>query len=144
MNRLILLLITLFSFTSCTDKTTLEYALANGLEKYDRKRPVDKKLNDDFFIKEIAVYKKDSITYNLIFKLNDDVIKEVALKYSMAIHVFVAKEFLIERDDYLLLDYKPEVEVYNSNNYFIREFKTQAKRIDTLDVFLFDRDKYRK
>ncbi len=142
MKRLLGLLIVVSSI-SCIDKDSFSYHLNNGLSDYQMKRPVNEKLNEDIFVQDIAFFKQDS-TFIMVLKLDENTKADVVEKYSLAIHAFVDKAFLVKRDDYLLLDYKPELIKYDANSYLVKEFKTNAKRLDSLDLFLYDRDKYRQ
>lgn len=144
MKYLLALLVIILFIISCEDNDSFNYHLKNGLIEYGMKRPVNEKLNEDLFVQEVAFFKQDSVTYKMVLKLNENTKPDLVKKYSLAIHVFVDKSFLVKRDDYLLLDYKPELIQFNKNKYLVKEFISKAKRIDSLDLFLYDRDKYRQ
>jgi hypothetical protein len=140
---LVLYLVILIS--SCSDKNSLEYQLKHGLKDYPRKRPIDsKQFNENVELEHLAFFKVTDSTHKMVFHLGDKTVLDSIKNYSLAIHTFVDEQFLKEGKKYLYMDYKPELISVGSHNYLIKEFATEAKRIDSVDLFLYDRDKYRR
>lgn len=139
---IIILAIILGCNASCYDKDSMDYHINTGLENYERKRRINDKLNEDISIEYFSIFKIKKDCYRLVFKLDEYTNVKAIRNYTLALHAFVNKEYLKDKP-YLLLDYKPELIKSHKFNYLIKDFTTKSKRIDSLDLFLYDRDKYR-
>ena len=142
-----LLLGIVFTIFSCGK--SLEGHLAQGLTSIEHTRLIEHTFKDNYTIDKMVFLKEEGQTFNLILKLSEDSSKDVIEAYSLGIHVYAKNENAQKatgeriKQDYTW-DFKPVLEISNKHKYIIRQIETPIKRIDSMRLFLYDRDKYKK
>lgn len=128
---------------------SLENHLAEGLSSIEQTRLIGHTFKENYTIDKMAFLKEGDQTYSLIFKLSEDSKKELIEQYSLGIHVFAKglegqKINNKKKKNKINWDFKPIITVNNDYKYVINQIETPIKRIDSMRLFLYDRDKYKK
>ena len=136
-----LFLILIFTTIVSCKKNYLE----DGLTSLPQAREVNHVFKNTFVAKKVAFVRNGENKFKFIIKLPDNVIKKDVESYSLAIHVFSnSKEIKGKRKYNYNWDTKPVVETHGKHKYIITETEAPIKFIDSLNLFLYDRDKYKK
>lgn len=138
-----LFLITLIAYTifGCSNDT-LEYNLENGLSKYRKVRHINESFLEGYSVKKLAFFKNDSLSYKFVFQLNDDAAYDTIAKYSFGIAVFTDKNHLPEGKNFLIWGTQPIIEKHGGYRYIVKDVETPIKYIDSLHLFLYNREGY--
>ncbi len=129
-------------FLSCSD-ISLETNLEDGLTSYRKVRNINESFIEGYTVNKIAFFKKDSINYEFVLKLNNEVEEDTVANYSLGMVVFTDKKYLAEEQDYLIWGMQPTIKQYGDYKYIIREVETPIKYMDSLHIFLYARDGYK-
>jgi hypothetical protein len=140
-NTNLYIVIILLLCLGCTNETYQE-SLENGLENYKVIRNIDDQLIEGYPIQKLAFFKKDSTHYNFVYLLGNDAIKDSIEAYSLGMVVFPAKEYMLKDKDYLIWSLQPSIETFNNHKYIRTDIETKIKRMDSLHIFLFNREGY--
>lgn len=127
---------------SCNNET-IEQSLENGLINYKTIRNINEPLLEGYFIKKVAFFKMDSTHYKFAFLLDNDVSNDSVSKYSFGLVVFPEEEYITNNENYIVWGMQPNIINKNGYKYIIKEVDTKIKQMDSLHVFLYDRDQYR-
>jgi len=134
--------IILLGCISCNNET-IEQSLENGLLNYKAIRNINEPLLEGYYIKKVAFFKIDSTRYKFAFLLDDEVINDSVKKYSFGLVVFPKKEYITNNENFIIWGMQPNIINKNGYKYIIKEVDTKIKQMDSLHIFLYDRDKYR-
>jgi hypothetical protein len=99
---------------------------------------------NDYSVKRLAIFKEDSINYKFVLQLNNNVAEDTVANYSLGMVVFTDKEFLPNNEKYLIWGMQPIVEKHGDYKYIVKEVETSIKHMDSLHIFLYARDGYRR
>jgi hypothetical protein len=143
--HLINLLLILLCSNSCVTKH--DNYLNKGLYELKNKVVVNKNFIDSFTLKTFGIIKLEEKedTYNLVFLLNEDIIKNMVENYSVTIRV-VPTEKEIKKNKItkpeLFWDFKPELIEKNGHKYMIHKVTTKLKQIKEFRFALYHREGY--
>ncbi len=146
MRIIVCLLIALFCCCTSFDKE-YDTHLKNGLQTYHNARDINLNFVPGLSLKKIAFIKKSNKDIMLVLRLNDGAKSNDVEKYSLAIKSYLDKEKyskLLKGDDYVSTPIKPVLLNVNNYKYIVTSYTLNVKRIEKLEFFLFDRDKFRK
>lgn len=132
---------TIFLLFSCSNDT-LEYNLENGLAKYRKVRHINESFLEGYSVKKLAFFKSDSLNYKFVLQLNDDAVADTIAKYSFGMVVFTDKKYLPEGKNYLIWGTQPIIEKRGDYKYIVKDVETPIKYIDSLHLFLYNREGY--
>ena len=122
---------------------TYQQSLENGLENYSVIRNINDQLVEGYPIQKLAFFKKDSTNYNFVYLLGNSLVKDTIEFYSLGMVVFPTQEYMPKDKNYLIWSLQPTIETINSHKYIITDIETNIKRMDSLNIFLFNRDGYK-
>tara|TARA_Y100000385_G_C12974751_1_gene585658 strand:+ start:326 stop:799 length:474 start_codon:yes stop_codon:yes gene_type:complete len=142
MNKIVLAVAVLFTLFSCRNET-IDEALDNGLKNYKKIRVINESLLNGYDINKLAFFKKDSTNYTFVFLLNNNTSADSVAKYSFGLVVFPEKKYQLSDKNYSIWGMQPNLVSINGYKYIIKEVDTHIKHLDSLHIFLYDRDKYR-
>lgn len=144
----ILIVLTLVIFASCTSlEKEYNTHLNNGLDTYSRTREVNLNFVPGISMKKIAFIKKSDDQLIMVIRLNDNAVDSEVQKYSLAIKTYLDKDkydSILAGDEYISTPIKPYLVDVNGFKYIEVPFDLKVDRIDKIEFFLFDRDKFRK
>lgn len=143
--RVILVSILFFCLVSCSSKR--DNYLNKGLYELKNKRPVKETLIKGFLINTFGIIKSEEKedTYDLVFLLNEDAVKEVVENYSVTIRVVPTtkeKEKNNITKPELFWDFKPELIEKHGHKYMIRTITTKLKKVKEFRFALYHRAGY--
>lgn len=143
--RIILLF---FLFLSCTslDKE-YDVHLRNGLETYPQTRDVNLNFVPGLSLKKIAFINKSGGRKIMVIRLNDNALKSHIEKYSLAIKTYLDRtkyKEILNGKEYVSTPVKPILISINGYKYIEVPYELSVDRVDKIEFFLFDRDKFRK
>ena len=140
--------VTVIFFISCTSlEKEYNVHLRNGISTYPYTREVNLNFIDNYSVKKIAFIKKNKKSKILVLKLNDKVNKKTVENFSLAIKTYLNKEKyneLLNGKSYISTPVKPDLLTVNGHNYITIPYELNIKRFDSIEFFLFHRDKFRK
>src|SRR5690606_8182449 len=143
--RIILLF---FLFISCTslDKE-YDVHLRNGLETYSQTREVNLNFVPGLSMKKIAFLNKSNGAKIMVIRLNDDALKLQMEKYCLSIKTYLDRtqyKEILNGKEYVSTSVKPSLISINGYKYIEVPYELDVDRVDKIEFFLFDRDKFRK
>ncbi|MCC1483479.1 hypothetical protein [Winogradskyella immobilis] len=147
MKRLLFIIVSMFVFSCTSLQKEYDTHLKNGLETYPNARDVDLNFIHGLSMKKVAFIKKNKDEKMLIIRLNDDALALDVEKYSLAVKTFLDKnkyKELLKDKEYISTPIKPSLITVNSFKYIEVPYSLDVKRIEKIEFFLFDRDKFRK
>lgn len=133
----------LFIVFGCKDQSQ-EWHLESGLDNYEIVRHIDGQLIAGYPIQKLAIFKKDSSHYNFVYLLGKDAIKDSINAYSLGLVVFPTQEYMPKDKTYIIWSFQPNIETINTHKYIRTAIETKIKRMDSLHIFLFNRDGYKE
>lgn len=136
-----MVLVSLLLF-NCSDND-LNSNLQDGLKNYRKIRNINENLIEGYAIKKLAFFKKDSLHYKFVFLLNNDAVEDTIGNYSFGLVVFADKKYLPDDEDYLIWGMQPIIEKHGEYKYIVKDVETPINHIDSLHIFLYDRDGYK-
>jgi hypothetical protein len=141
--RTLCVLIVCFVLCNGCKEQSIELSLENGLKDYTKARIINEALVEGYYIERIAFYKKDSANYQFIFKLSENSENDSIEKYSLGLVIFPDKMLYTDSKEYEVVGFQSRIKEINHFKYIIEEYTVPIKRMDSLHVFLYDRDKYK-
>ncbi len=139
-NLIFIFLLTTF-FISCSDSSK-ELNLENGLKNYKKVRVIDESILDGYVIKKWAFKKVDSVSYQFIFQLNNDISVDTIEKYGLGLVYFADKKYLPGSKDHLIVQTKPTLISVGDFRYIIETVIPPVLELDSLHIFLSGRNGY--
>lgn len=127
---------------NCSEKD-LNSNLQNGLKNYRKIRNINENLIEGYAVKKLAFFKKDSIHYQFVLLLNNEAVKDTIENYSLGMVVYADKRYLPANDEYLIWGMHPTMEKHGEFKYIVKDVETPIKHIDSLHIFLYDRNGYK-
>jgi hypothetical protein len=142
MHKIFFTIIILFTLFCCRNET-IDEALNTGLNNHKKIRVINESLLNSYDINKLAFFKKASTKYTFVFLLNNNISADSVAKYSFGLVVFPEKEYQLSDKNYSIWGMQPNLVTINGHKYIIKEVETDIKQLDSLHIFLYDRDKYR-
>ncbi|WP_034060390.1 hypothetical protein [Lacinutrix jangbogonensis] len=119
--------------------------LVNGLKNISNTRNINHTFIKSFRIEKFLIQRKEIGEFSLILKLDSKTKPIDVERYSLGIRVFsdtITNKNGNVKPSYIW-DCKPSIEAFGDNKYIIKNVKAPIKFIDSIRLFLYDRDKYR-
>ena len=98
---------------------------------------------DGYAVKKLAFFKTDSLKYKFVLQINNDAVDDTIENYSLGMVVFTDKQYLSDGKEYLVWGMQPAIEKHGEYKYIVKDVETPIKYIDSLHIFLYDRDVYK-
>ncbi len=121
---------------SCTEKDMSTH-LRTGLNEYVIKRKLNLSFVDNYTVKSIAFFNTES-QQQLVLEMNENVSQQTIDKYMLGVHGY--KEGITSM---LVWNYKPELQKFGKYTYIITNVKTPIVRLDSMRLFLYQREGYK-
>lgn len=138
----IFFILVLIIFFSCEERVKSDY-LKSGLEGYLKKRIIKEDFVDGFTLEEVAFFKKADDNYEMVLRLNNNLLENSIKKYSFGIHAYESDKVNNNKGEaFKVWDIKPKIEIYEGHKYLIKDLKRPKQKIDSIVFFLYDREKY--
>lgn len=143
MNKLSLLLVALTIFVwSCN--SGIEGHLNNGLKDLNNFRKISHQFKDSISISGIVFLRNGKNKFDMIIKLSSEESGKQFEKYSLGVHTFSnhQTDTITKVKTRYNWDFKPESIAYGKHHYILKTVEAPIKFIDSMRLFLYNREKY--
>lgn len=126
-------------FISC-ETHSFQENLNTGLTNYKKARFIDNGFIKGYELNKIAFFKEDNANYTFVFKLDDSTIKDSVEKYRLGIVFFPKGDTMAPMSKWWYME--PTIQTLGEYQYIIEKVTVPSKNIDSLRLFLSDKDGY--
>ena len=138
--RLLSIFILVFFMVGCGN-SSMEDNLSNGLKYYRKKRYINKELVSNYGLQEVAFFKKDSLSYDFVFKLSENSVADTIGKYGFGL-VYFTSDGSVGPEGYRISMMKSEMKMVGDYKYIIENVTPPANYLDSIHIFITGRDGY--
>jgi len=144
MKRIFLLLIAV-SIVIWSCKKDVDWHLKNGIKDLKHFRKIEHNFMDSLTISGIVFLRNGNNKFDMIIKLPSEESGKQFEKYSLAVHTFSNhKTDTIDKEKKKYnWDFKPELITFGKHHYILQTVEAPIKFIDSMRLFLYDRDSYK-